>query len=120
MAFVIIFVSNPWEQVRRERERRASTWIDCGRTKLSLYIYVKHRSCTYIHIDIDDSHWAWSPGSDALTPLSLSPAMSNMLGSQLIRKDGSSVAVEELAGKVIGKGDVQRTDGFGNIISSHL
>ena len=62
-----------------------------------------HLSFSFLFSDIDDSHWTWSPGSEALSPLSLPPHMASMLGPNLIRKDGTNVPVEELAGKVIGK-----------------
>lgn len=73
------------------------TWLD-GLTMdaSSLYLYM------YMYTDIVDDEWAWSPGSEGLSPLTLAPHIRTLLGSELVGKDGAKVPVEALAGKVVG------------------
>ena len=52
--------------------------------------------------DIDDAEWAWSPGSEGLSPLTLTPHIRTLLGSELVGQGGAAVPVEALAGKVVG------------------
>lgn len=62
-----------------------------------------HNSPTiYPNPDIVDAEWAWSPGSEALSPLTLAPHIRTLLGSELVGKDGAKVPMEALAGKVVG------------------
>lgn len=52
--------------------------------------------------DIDDAEWAWSPGSEGLSSLTLAPHIRTLLGSELVGQGGAAVLVEALAGKVVG------------------